>query len=129
MDFLEDLFDFGDRKHRNRGGAFQNGDHHDNDHHDDDHHNEHNQHQQTPGNTYPQVSINSPIPANQQFPTNPAVSLPGVVCRKCSTQTVQGAKFCHACGSALELVQNCASCGSKLPLNALFCAQCGYKNG
>ena len=124
MDFLEDLFDFGDRKRRNRAGIFQNGDHH-----DDDHHNLHNQNQQYPGNAFPQGSINSPFPANQQFPEIPGASLPGAICRKCNTQTIQAAKFCHGCGSAIESILNCASCGSKLPVNALFCAQCGYKNG
>ncbi|MEI7845088.1 MAG: zinc ribbon domain-containing protein [Chloroflexota bacterium] len=123
MDFLEDLFDFGDRKRRNKGGFFQNGDHHDDDHHDD-----HDYHPNQ-GNIYPQVSMNSPIPGNQPFSTVPAASLPGVVCRNCSTQTVQGAKFCHGCGTAIEVIQTCASCGSKLPARALFCAQCGYKNG
>jgi ribosomal protein L40E len=112
MDFLEDLLDRGNRKRRNSGGSFQNEDHHDNDH-DDDHDHRH----QYPTNSYPQV------------PMNPAAFLPGVVCRKCSTQTVQGAKFCHGCGTVVEMILNCASCGSKLPANALFCSQCGYKNG
>jgi ribosomal protein L40E len=123
MDFLEDLFDLGDRKRRNRGGIFQNGDHHDDDHHDD------HEHHPNQGSTYPQVSMNSPLPGNQQFSTAPAASLTGVVCRNCSTQTVQGAKFCHGCGTAIDIIQTCASCGSKLPARALFCAQCGYKNG
>jgi ribosomal protein L40E len=112
MDFLEDLFDFGDRKRQNRNRSTENGDHHD-DHHDDD--NDDRQHYAT-----------GPYPQN---PTNTAAFLPGIVCRKCSTQTIQGAKFCHACGTAIETALNCASCGSKLPANALFCSQCGYKNG
>jgi hypothetical protein len=113
MDFLEDIFDFGDRKHRNRDGVFHNGEHHD---HDDDH-DEHNDHRfQNSNNTYPQVS------------TNPGPILSGVICRKCSTPTFQGAKFCHGCGAAIETTTICASCGSKLPDNILFCPQCGYKN-
>jgi ribosomal protein L40E len=113
MDFLEDLFDRGNRNRRKSGGFFQNEGHHNDDHDDDDH----GHHQQYPANSYPQV------------PTNPAAFLPGVVCRKCSTPTVQGAKFCHGCGAAIDMTLTCASCGSKLPANALFCPQCGYKNG
>jgi ribosomal protein L40E len=112
MDFLRDLFDFGDRKRRKRGGINQNEDHHDDDHDDD-----HDHHQPYPNSSYPQVS------------TNPDASLPGVVCRNCSAQTVQGAKFCHRCGTAIDVPKICASCGSKLPTNALFCPQCGSTNG
>jgi len=103
MDFLEALFDLGDRKRQKRGGFF----------HNDDHHNQ----QQYPVNSSPQVLA------------NPAVVLSGVVCRKCSTQTIQGSKFCHGCGTAIETILNCASCGSRIPANAPFCPQCGYKNG
>jgi len=123
MDFLEDLFDFGDRKRRKNGGFFQNGDHHDDDHHDD-----HDQHQQYPGTPYPQLPANSQFPVTQQFPTNPAASLSGVICRKCSTPTFQSAKFCHGCGTAIGALPNCASCGSLLPAKAAFCPQCGYNN-
>jgi predicted amidophosphoribosyltransferase len=41
---------------------------------------------------------------------------------------VQGAKFCHGCGTALQLNLVCASCGTTLPNAAAFCPQCGYKN-
>jgi ribosomal protein L40E len=113
MDFLEKLLDPGNRKYLKGDGFMQDNDHHDNEHDDDhDHH-----HHQYPSNISPQV------------PTNSAAFQPGVVCRKCSTQTVQGAKFCHGCGAAIEIILNCASCGSKLPVNALFCPQCGYKSG
>jgi ribosomal protein L40E len=27
------------------------------------------------------------------------------------------------------VILNCASCGSKLPVDAPFCSQCGYRNG
>ncbi len=116
MDFLEDLFDFGDRKRRNRGGPFQNGnqpDHHD----DDDHDHDEDHHRPYPANAYPKGS------------PYPAAFLPGVLCPKCGRQTVQGARFCHECGAAMNMNQNCASCGSKLPGNAPYCPQCGYKNG
>jgi ribosomal protein L40E len=112
MDFLEDLLDFGDRKRRKGGGLFQN-----EGHHDDDHHDNHDHHQPYPNNSFPQV------------PTDPSAIPSGVVCRKCSTPTFQGAKFCHKCGTAIELILKCASCGSKVPANAPFCPQCGYNNG
>jgi hypothetical protein len=113
MNFLKDLLDSGDHRYQKRDGFMQNGDHHD-DGHDNDH--EHHSHQYAP-NAYPQVL------------TNTSDFQPGVVCCNCSTQTVQGAKFCHGCGAAIELILNCAGCGSKLPAYALFCPQCGYKSG
>ena len=116
MDFLEGLFDLGDRKRQKRGGFFQNDDHYE-DHHEDEHGDHHDHRQQY---------FDNPSP---QGPVDPAVALSGLVCRKCSTQTLQGAKFCHGCGTVIELNLNCASCGSKLPANAPFCPQCGYKNG
>jgi RNA polymerase subunit RPABC4/transcription elongation factor Spt4 len=116
MDFLEDLFDFGDRKRRKKGGYSNNDDHHDDDQ-NHDHDDDHDSLRQYPNNSYPQV------------PTNPMSFLPGVVCRKCSTLTVRGSKFCHECGGAITMMQNCASCGSKLPADAPFCPQCGYNNG
>jgi ribosomal protein L40E len=72
---------------------------------------------------------------SQQYPANPGFRMPadpvpfpsGVVCRNCSTQTVTGAKFCHTCGTAIEMIPFCSSCGSKWPANALFCPQCGFK--
>ena len=114
MEFLEDLFELGKRKRRKSGGVFQSEDHHDhNDNHDDDH----DKHRQYPSNAYPQILA------------NPAAVPAGVVCRQCSTQTLQGAKFCHGCGTAIGIVLKCESCGSKVPANALFCPQCGYGNG
>jgi ribosomal protein L40E len=119
MDFLEDLLDFGDRKRRQKGGLFQNDDHHDDDNHHDHHDagDDHDHHQQYTNNPFTQV------------PTNPAAIPSGIVCRKCSSPTLQGAKFCHKCGAAIDLIQKCASCGSKVPANAPFCPQCGYNNG
>lgn len=118
MNFLEGLFDLGDRKRRKSGRLFQNGDHHDDDHDDEHDNHNHNHHQQQ------QYSANP-----NQIPIHSAAVLSGIVCHKCSTQTLQGAKFCHGCGTAIETISNCASCGSKLPANAPFCPQCGYRNG
>ena len=115
MDFIEGLFDFGDRNRRKRGGFFQNDSQHGqyNDDYDDDqdHHNQYS------NNSIPQDSTKS------------AATLVGVICNKCSTQTVLGAKFCHGCGATIEVNHKCSSCGSLLPVNAQFCAQCGCKNG
>lgn len=117
MDFLEELFSLGDRKRRKSGGLFQHDKHHDDDDDDDDDHDGHNRQRQYPASAYPQPVV------------DPAVVLSSVICRKCPTQIIQGAKFCHGCGAAVETILNCASCGSKLPVNAPFCPQCGYKNG
>ena len=114
MDFLEELFDLDKRKHKKRGGAF----------HNDDHDDDHDRHHQYPSNAYPQVLAN-----HMEASSNPAAFPSSIVCRRCSTQTVQGAKFCHGCGTAIEVILNCASCGSKLPVDAPFCSQCGYRNG
>ena len=115
MDFLEDLFELGKRKRRKSGGFFQNEDHHDD--RDDDHDDDHDKYRPYPANAYPQILANpTAVPAS-------------IVCRKCSTQTLQGAKFCHGCGTAIEIVLKCESCGSKVPANAPFCPQCGYGNG
>jgi RNA polymerase subunit RPABC4/transcription elongation factor Spt4 len=119
MEFLEGLLDFGDRKRRSRSGGFQNGgvyeNHGDHDHDDDhDHHDHHQQH-------------SNPSFAHAFVP--PSAQMPGVVCQKCSTQIVPGARFCHGCGSAINSSPNCASCGTLLPANALFCPQCGFNNG
>ncbi len=123
MDFLEDLLDFGDRKRRKRGGFFQNNNHDgdlDDDDHDDDHH-----HHENDDDHHHQYQTNPGTQVHQ----NLKAFLPGSICRNCSTQTVQDAKFCHNCGVVIQKVLNCASCSSKLPENALFCPQCGYKNG
>ncbi len=114
MDFLEDLFELGKRKRRKSGRVFQNEDHHD---HDDDHDDDHDKHRQYPATAYPQILA------------NPTAVPTGVVCRKCSTQTLQGAKFCHGCGTSIQIILKCESCGSKVPANAPFCPQCGYGNG
>jgi ribosomal protein L40E len=116
MDFLEGLFELGDRKRQKKGGFFQNNDHHDDEHEDE--HDDRQDHQQQ-----------YPVNPSSQILANPATVLSGIVCRKCSAQTIQGAKFCHECGTAIEMILNCASCGSRLPDNAPFCPQCGYKNG
>ena len=102
MDFLEELFSLGDRKRRKSGGLFQNDnhkdDHRDDDHDDDDHDDDQHHHpRQDPTNSYPQ-----PV-------ANPAAVLSSVICRKCSTQIIQDAKFCHGCGTAIEMILNCAS--------------------
>ncbi len=118
MEFLEDLFDFGDRKRKKHDEPFRQGnrdDHHD-DHDDDEHcHDDHHH--------------NHPINAPQLCSANLAVPQIGLFCARCSTQLFPGAKFCHQCGTAIEAKPICASCGSNLPANAPFCPQCGYKNG
>ena len=119
MDFLEELFELGKRKYQKSGGVFHDKDLKDDDHDDDDD----DKRRQYPTRSYPQGPAYRP-----QVTSNPAFFLSSIVCRRCSIQTVQGAKFCHSCGTAIELISTCASCGSKLPLNELLCSQCGYGN-
>ncbi|MCX6053761.1 MAG: zinc ribbon domain-containing protein [Chloroflexi bacterium] len=111
MDFLEDLFDLGDRKRKKQGGILGQNDHHD-DHHDHDEHHDDDHRHNNPG-----------------YPPNPAMPQTGLFCTRCTAQLASGAKFCHQCGAVVEVSTNCASCGSKLPPGAKFCPQCGYKPG
>jgi hypothetical protein len=113
MDFLEDLFEIAERKRRKKAGSNQNESYHDDDH-DSDHEHDH-QHRSQEGSF-------------SQVPKGPAAFSPGVICRRCSTQTIQGAGYCHGCGAAIQSAHNCSACGSKLAENAPFCPQCGYRN-
>ena len=119
MDFLEELFGIGKRQYHKSGGVFYDKDHKDDDHDDDDD----DKRRQYPTRSYSQGPAYRP-----QVTANPVVFLSSIVCRRCSTQTVEGAKFCHSCGTAIELISTCASCGSKLPVNESLCTQCGYGN-
>src|SRR5712692_4733882 len=44
-------------------------------------------------------------------------------CPKCQHENREGARFCEACGSRLELL--CPACGHQLRPGAAFCDQCG----
>src|SRR5712692_2889832 len=48
-------------------------------------------------------------------------------CAQCQHDNREGAKFCEACGSKLELV--CSACGTVLRLGAAFCDNCGTRLG
>lgn len=119
MDFLEELFELGKRKYQKSGGVFHDKDLNDDDHDDDDD----DKRRQYPTRSYPQGPAYRP-----QVTANPVVFLSSIVCRRCSTQTVQGAKFCHGCGTTIQQILTCDSCGSKLSLNESLCTQCGYGN-
>ena len=124
MDFLEELFKISKRNYQKSGGVFHDKDHKDDDHDDDDDDDDDDdKRRQYSTKSYTQVPAYRP-----QVTSSPAVFLSSIVCRRCSTQTVEGAKFCHSCGTAIELISTCASCGSKLPLNEPLCSQCGYGN-
>ena len=122
MDFLEKLFEIGNRKYQKSGGVFHDRDRKDDDHDDDDDDDD-DKRRQYPTRSYPQSPAYHP-----QVTSNPAVFLSNIVCRGCSTQTVQGAKFCHSCGTSIEPILTCASCGSKLPVDESLCTRCGYGN-
>jgi hypothetical protein len=109
MKLLETLLKSVTSENQGRGGFGQHADHHGDDH---DNHDCHHQYSTDPAFRMPADS--APFP-------------PGVVCRNYSTQTVTRVKFCHSCGSAIEMIPFCSSGGTKWPANALFCPQCGYK--
>jgi class 3 adenylate cyclase/tetratricopeptide (TPR) repeat protein len=44
-------------------------------------------------------------------------------CPACGTDNPQGARFCMACGTALE--RRCPNCGAVAPAGARFCVECG----
>ncbi|MBL0345274.1 hypothetical protein [Candidatus Villigracilis affinis] len=86
MDFLEELFELASANIKKSGGVFHDKDHKDDDHDDDDD----DKRRQYPTSRIPRTCISS------QVTSNPVVFLSSIVCRRCSTQTVQGAKFCHS---------------------------------
>lgn len=54
------------------------------------------------------------------------------LCPNCNTQSVPGAKFCHECGTKLELgteekeeIRECPNCGNPLKPQTRFCGKCG----
>ena len=44
-------------------------------------------------------------------------------CAACGTENPAGARFCMACGEALE--RRCRNCGTPAPGGARFCMNCG----
>src|SRR3989440_11349144 len=44
------------------------------------------------------------------------------VCTQCGTDLAEGARFCTACGAAVE---GCPACGTAVPVGARFCPTCG----
>jgi len=51
------------------------------------------------------------------------------ICSNCSTQLVEGSRFCHICGTPVknqEII--CADCGYPYRPGAKFCGKCGSKN-
>jgi hypothetical protein len=50
-----------------------------------------------------------------------------IFCPKCHSQLIDGAKFCHNCGTNIEIpLGNCENCGKKNPADAQFCYSCGH---
>jgi hypothetical protein len=108
MDFLEDLFDLGDRKRRkHRDGDYDK--HHERSHDDEYFEDDHHEHNDREHGYY----------ENQQGR--------GTFCPCCSTQAQQGAKFCQNCGTTITVLSNCSGCGAKIATNASFCSECGKK--
>jgi membrane protease subunit (stomatin/prohibitin family) len=54
----------------------------------------------------------------------------GVVCPKCGSDNLRGAKFCNDCGATLEAQKQtvpCVKCGAALQPGTKFCNECGVK--
>jgi membrane protease subunit (stomatin/prohibitin family) len=54
----------------------------------------------------------------------------GVVCPKCGSDNLRGAKFCNDCGTTLEAQKQtvpCVKCGAALQPGTKFCNECGAK--
>ena len=45
-------------------------------------------------------------------------------CPECQFENREGVKFCEKCGVKIELI--CPNCGAKIPLDRLFCGECGH---
>ena len=48
-----------------------------------------------------------------------------VGCPSCHKANPPHAKFCHHCGSRIQLSVPCSRCGAQLPHDAKFCTECG----
>jgi class 3 adenylate cyclase/tetratricopeptide (TPR) repeat protein len=46
-----------------------------------------------------------------------------IFCRQCEAENPEGARFCEACGSAVD--SRCVACGATNRVSARFCGQCG----
>ena len=46
-------------------------------------------------------------------------------CPDCQFENREGIKFCEKCGVKLEFI--CPNCGAKIPLDRIFCGECGQK--
>ena len=53
-----------------------------------------------------------------------------IYCPKCHTSLVENAKFCHQCGTHVDIpLSECASCKTMNPADVSFCYKCGAPNG
>lgn len=52
-----------------------------------------------------------------------------IFCPNCGTKLPVGAKFCMNCGQSLVAKNVCPNCGNELPAGAKFCLNCGTKIG
>jgi hypothetical protein len=108
MDFLGDLFDFGDRKH-GRGRHGHNDDYDEHGDHDDHGYNDrHREHR--------------PLSGGYDERGRAAGAVP---CFKCSTNLLSHFNFCPNCGTPISRPKKCGSCGGEVAAQAKFCSLCG----
>ncbi|MBK6684352.1 MAG: zinc ribbon domain-containing protein [Deltaproteobacteria bacterium] len=48
-------------------------------------------------------------------------------CQECSTELLEGARFCRSCGASVQPPPQCPKCSSPVPADARFCGGCGAK--
>ena len=106
MDFLEDLFGFGDKRRGGTGTFNRGNDHHDGGDHDDSGHHDRDGHAE--GSEFTDRK------SSQECPRCRRVALPG-------------AKFCNDCGQALLANSrvHCLGCGLIQQAGAKYCPGCG----
>jgi RNA polymerase subunit RPABC4/transcription elongation factor Spt4 len=98
MDFLEDLFDFGDRKHGKRGKESHE---HDDDHHDDFDDDQHNLNFQQKSNVC--LNCSEHVAVGAKFCPSCGKSLQKALnCIQCGNKIATNATFCPECGNKVR---------------------------
>ena len=48
-----------------------------------------------------------------------------MLCKNCGAENPEGAVYCHNCGSRMDGMRACLSCGSLMSPDYEFCTACG----
>jgi len=79
---------------------------------------------------FPTQSAPSPTPFQPPAASAPAHApdASGITCAQCGARSLQGARFCHACGAPMPQPRACPACGH-VQASGQFCSHCGTKMG